>query len=320
MPGGMATGEARYDRVRVVLGERDSGVSAALEGAMAARGVRHMRTCDEAESLYDALDAEVADVVVFDYDLLGDEFTDVMQRIRRNGRGKNPFVVIIATVSDSAPEVVRRLIGAGVDDLIRKPVSIERLFESVGAFSHDRKPFFVSYNYVGPTRRAGHRALEPANQIIRVPNTLRARAVEQVSDEELDQIVSRAIKGLDEKQLESCGIEIDLLANRISQSLTGPANPDDADGVRSSLFRMESVAEDLRRRSKGTQFERIADLATMLIALTQRVRAHDPVSTVEVQLLVKLASAIRRALSVERHSVDVMREITQTIANFTKNH
>ena len=89
--------------------------------------------------------------------------------------------------------------------------------------------------------------------------------------------------------------------------------------MRAALFRMEQVAEELRRRSRGTQFERISDLATMLIALTQRVlRGQGTRPSVEVQILVKLASAIRRALSVERHSVDVMREITQTIANFTE--
>lgn len=321
MQGGTAAGDPRYERVRMVLGERDSSLSAEIGEAMAARGVSHLRTCREADNLFDALDAEIVDVLIYDYDLLGADFTDVMQRIRRNGRGKNPFVIIVATVNDTAPEIVQRLIGAGVDDVIRKPLSIERLFESVTTFSQDRKPFFVSYNYVGPTRRSGHRALEPANQIIRVPNTLRSRAVEHVSDEELERLVNTAIRGLDDKQLESCGIELDLLANRVAQNMgSGPAQEDLQD-IRGSLFRIEAVADDLRGRSKGTQFERIADLATMLIALTQRLlRAQDTVSSIEVQLLVKLAAAIRRALSVERHSVDVMREITQTIANFTKTH
>ena len=99
------------------------------------------------------------------------------------------------------------------------------------------------------------------------------------------------------------------------------ATHEDRQDVRGALFRIEAVADDLRRRSAGTQFERIGDLATMLIALAQRVlRAQEGVSTVEIQLLVKLSAAIRRALSVERHSVDVMREISQTIANFTKTN
>jgi DNA-binding response OmpR family regulator len=321
MGGGLAAGEPQFDRVRMVLGERDSGVLATIEKAMAARGLRRLRTCGTADALYEALDVEIADVLVFDYDLLGPDFSTVMQRIRRNGRGKNPFIVMIATISDSQPETVQRLIGSGVDDLIRKPFSIDRLFESVASFSQDRKPFFISYNYVGPTRRSGHRAVEPANQILRVPNTLRGRSIERVSDDELAQIVGKAVRSLDEKQFESCGIEIDQLATSISQNMGTGATHEDRQDVRGALFRIEAVADDLRRRSAGTQFERIGDLATMLIALTQRVlRAQDVVSMVELQLLVKLSAAIRRALSVERHSVDVMREITQTIANFTKTN
>ena len=129
------------------------------------------------------------------------------------------------------------------------------------------------------------------------------------------------MQSLDEKQLEACGIEIDVLADRVSDSLGTGTTHEDAQGVRGSLYRIEVVADELRRRSRGTQFERVSELATMVIALTQRVlRARGPAAMVEVQLLVKLSAAIRRALSVERHSIDVMREITKTIANFTRTH
>ncbi|HEY1719950.1 MAG TPA: response regulator [Magnetospirillaceae bacterium] len=305
----------------MILGERDPALSASIGKAMQARGVRQLQHCTEAENLFSTLDNEIVDVLIYDYDLLGNDFADVMQRIRRKGRGKNPFVIIVAMVSNAEPETVSRLIGAGVDDLVRKPFSIDRLFESVGTLSHERKPFFVSYNYVGPTRRTGHRALEPASQIIHVPNTARSRAIEGISDEELTKMVDRAIKGLDEKQLESCGIEIDMLATRVSQNLGSEVTQEDLQDVRGSLFRIEAVADDLRKRSKGTPFERISELATMVIAMTQRIlRAQNPASSIEVQLMVKLAAAIKRALSVERHSVDVMREITSMITNFTKSH
>lgn len=321
MAGGTLLSEAQYGRLKMILGERDAGLSASIGKAMQSKGVRQLHHCNEAEHLYRSLDQEIFDVLIYDYDLLGDDFADVMQRIRRKTRGKNPFVIIVAMVSNSAPETVSRLIGAGVDDLVRKPFSIDRLFDSVSNLSQERKPFFVSYNYVGPTRRTGHRALEPANQIIRVPNTVRSRAIDMVGDEELTKMVDNAIKSLDEKQLESCGIEIDALATRVSQNMGTGSTQEDMQDVRGSLFRIEVVADDLRKRSKGTPFERMSDLATMVIAMTQRIlRSQGDASMIEVQLLVKLSAAIKRALSVERHSVDVMREISATIANFTKSH
>jgi DNA-binding response OmpR family regulator len=279
------------------------------------------------DQLYGALDAEIVDVLMYDYDLLNKDFVDVMQRVRRKVHGKNPFLIIIATVRDSAFDTVRHLISAGVDDLIRKPVSIDRLFESLNTFTQKRKPFVVSYDYVGPTRRLGKRgaggaaAPSPA-QLIRVPNTLRSRAVEGVSDAELEQIVNTAVASIDDKRLESYGIEIDILARRVLEAYADPADGhEDVLEFKNGLRRIELIADDLRERCRGTSSERVGDLATMMIAISQRI-VNKPMgrATIEVQLLEKLAVAIRRAVSVERNSVRVMQEIAATIAKFSRTN
>jgi len=309
----------RYDRLRMVVGESNSANSSAIKDSLFTRGIRQVVTCNATDRLFEALDNEIVDLLLYDYDLLGNDFVDVMQGIRRKARGKNPFVIIVATVKDSAVETVRRLISAGVDDLIRKPVSVDRLFESFGNFSQKRKPFIVSYDYVGPTRRIGRRGDEYAGQLIRVPNTLRSRALEGVSDIDLQRMVDSAVASLDDKQLESCGIEIDILAKRVSEAYGVATNThEDEQDIKGALHRVEVVADDLRKRAKGTPSERVSDLATMLLAITQRIlKSPAGRAAVEVQLLSKLANAIRRALLVERNSVEVMQEIATTVANYT---
>jgi hypothetical protein len=139
---------------------------------------------------------------------------------------------------------------------------------------------------------------------------------------DLERIVESAVASLDDKQLDSCGIEIDILSRRVADSYGLPTNThEDEQDVRGALHRIEVVADDLRARSKGTANERVSDLATMLVAISQRVlRAPSGRAQVEVQLLAKLAAAIRRALLVERNSVMVMQEITSTIAKYTSQH
>jgi len=317
-----AVNQPRYDRLRLVVGESDTDISSGIKESLGARGIHRVATCTGTDHLFDALDSEIVDLLLYDYDLLGSDFVDVMQRIRRKARGKNPFVIIVATVRDSAVETVRRLISAGVDDLIRKPVSVDRLYDSLVNFSAKRKPFVVSYDYVGPTRRLGRRTEDAPSQLIRVPNTLRSRAIEGVSDVDLQRMVDSAVASLDEKQLDSCGIEIDILARRIADSYGLPTNThEDEQDIRGALHRVEVVADDLRSRARNTPLERVADLATMLIAISQRIlRASSGRAPVEVQLLAKLASAIRRALLVERNSVMVMQEIASTVARYTHNH
>jgi len=312
--------QPRYDRMRMVIGEANSANSSAIKDSLFARGIRQVVTCSGTDHLYDALDTEIVDLLLYDYDLLGNDFVEVMQRIRRKARGKNPFVIIVATVKDSAVETVRRLISAGVDDLIRKPVSVDRVFGSLNAFAVKRKPFTASYSYIGPTRRMTRRAGEAPSQLIRVPNTLRSRAIEGVSDAELEQMVSTAVAVLSDKRIESYGIELNLMCGRVAEIYAGAAEShEDQLEVRTTLNRMELVADDLRNNCRETPFSRVADLATMLIAISQRV-SRKPVgkALVEVQLLDKLALAIRRALSTERQSVNVMQEITSIVANYTR--
>lgn len=266
----------------------------------------------------EALGENLVDLLLYDYDLPGGDFVEVMQSIRRKAVGRNPFVIVIATVRDSAQETVRRLINSGIDDLIRKPMSIDRLFESIGKFTQTRKPFAVSYDYVGPTRRSAQRREEKPNELIQVPNTLRSRVVKGIGDSELQRLVDIAVMDLETKQLESCGTEIDILARRVAQSYEGAGAESE---VFANLRRLMVVGEDLYRRSNGTSSQQVARLATMLVALIHRILQYPAGhAKIEITLLGKLAAAIRRALSVEQTSIDVMKEIADTIAGFTLKH
>lgn len=318
----IANGAPRYDRVRLVMGDSDLASVAGIEGGFHQRGLRRTWQCSSLDHLYDTLDAEIVDVLMYDYDLLGDEYVDAMQRIRRSVRGRNPFLIIVATVRDSAFETVKRLMRAGVDDLIRKPISMDRVFGSLEGLAAKRKPFRVSYNYVGPTHRMRDRPAGLTPDVIRVPNTLRSRAIEGVSDEEIERTVATAVARLDEKRYEAYGSEISDLTARIAELHGATVKESTREGeqeLKSTLRQLESVADDLRERCRNSEFARVGDLATMLIAIAQRmVRKSATQAAVEVQLLEKLAQAIHRALSVERHSVNVMQEIASTVARFTR--
>ena len=310
----------RFDRLHFVLGQEGAEADSMSEH-LRAQGVKQISSCNgNADRLFDALDAEIVDLLVYDFDLLGDSFVDVMQNVRKKVRGRNPFVIILATAKVSAVETVRRLVNAGVDDMLRKPVTNERLFESVSKFMHRRKPFTVSYDYVGPNIAVEHRPQQTAsNPVIRVPNTMRSRAVEGVSEAELKHLVETAVANLEDKRLIACGAEIDFQAKLVVSSYESARNnPADIDKMRAALQRMIQVSDELRERCKGTQYERIGNLGTMVIALSQRLQRMTTFrTTVDIQLVVKLAEAIRGALATERDSVGVMRDIAATIANYT---
>jgi len=317
-------GPPKFDRLHFVLGQSDPGESAIAKDALNGRGIKHISESGASvERLFSALDSEIVDLIVCDVDMLRDRFVDVMQHIRKKARGMNPFVLIVAAVDDSRTETVRRLVKAGVDDLIRRPVTSQGLFESIDNLMESRKPFVVAHDYVGPTRRANGRGEGPGGTpLFETPNTMRSRAVDEVSEEELRQMVDAAVGDLRDKQLVAIGAQIDFVASKLAETYVAAQSAAERHAeVQAMLHKVAALGDDLRNRCRGTQFERIGDLASVMLALTQRIeRTSIGRSTTEVQLLVRLARAIHRALAVERQSVDVMSEIADTIAKFTGLH
>ena len=314
-------GTPRYDRLHFAVGHSDLGEAAIVRDSLRARGIQRVADCSGADRLFNALDAEIVDLIVFDVDLLRERFVDVMQMVRRKSRGLNPFTIIVATVDESSSEMMKRLAKAGVDDMIHRPVTGQRLLHSIASMMEPRKPFIVSHDYVGPSRRLDARSTRAgaADMMIRAPNTMRSRAIDNVSEEEIQRMVETAVAAMRDKQLLVCGTEIDALARILADRYGVIVQaPEKFEEVRGILRRLEMITDELRGRCRGTQFERIGDLAAMTLALTQRIHRSSPgQAKTEVQLVGKLAAAITRALSVERDSVGVMRDIADTIANFT---
>jgi CheY-like chemotaxis protein len=306
----------RYEDVRMLLGQGNAQHCARLQQSLQSRGMRNTAACSRTESLIAYLGQSAFDVLIYDQDLPGGDFLKTMQRIRRHELGKNPFMAVIATVEDSAPEKVKKAIDAGVDDVIRQPLSIDKLVERMALLIQARKPFVVSYDYVGPTRRTRSRPDQAEPKTIEIPNTLKSRVMDGKSDADLQALVDAATNRLDDHALDAIGFEIHRLAKRIGEHYDGEGSENDLHG---DLNRLIVVAAELRESSEGTASASVADLATMLVALAQRVRHAPPmVRITEVDLLIKLSEAIHRALSVERDSVDVMNEIAATIAAFTR--
>lgn len=69
----------------------------------------------------------------------------------------DPFTPIIAVLSEASPGTVRRGVDSGADDLLIHPWSEGYLDQRLQNIIHNRKPFVVTSDYVGPDRRSVRR-------------------------------------------------------------------------------------------------------------------------------------------------------------------
>lgn len=303
-----------YGDVRAVLCETNPALRSGLQAALFGKGLRELVICKDANVLATTLHEDLIDLVVCDVNLPGLDFCDMAQRLRQNAFGRNPFTMLIATLSDASVNEVRRMINAGVDRVLRKPVPMNVIMDHLDALVESRKPFVATEGYVGPTRRAAPRSDESWDELVPVPNTLRSKIVEKANDDRLQILVEEGWAKLEERKAFSSTASINRLINRI---LAHYDTNGSMSTLRTDLNRLVAVSRNLMRRSRGSA-DHIAGLASSLISVTVQI-AQSPQAPqrVHLQLLAKLGEVMKRMFSAKQDSIEVIQQIAETIERFS---
>jgi DNA-binding response OmpR family regulator len=310
----MAMRQNPYGDVRAVLCETNPALRSGLQAALYGKGLREVMVCKDVTSLATTLHDDLIDLVVCDVNLPGLDFCDMAQRLRQNAYGRNPFTLLIATLSDASVNEVRRMINAGVDRVLRKPVPMNVIMDHIDALVDARKPFVATEGYVGPTRRAAPRKDESWEELVPVPNTLRSKIVEKTNDDRLQMMVEEGWAKLEEMKAFSSTASINRLINRILAHYDGNGS---AETLRTDLNRLVAVSRNLMRRSRGSA-DHIVGLTSSLISVTVQI-AQSPQAPqrVHLQLLAKLGEVIRRTISAKQESIEVIQKIAETVERFS---
>jgi len=311
--------EVRFDTVSLALGEPNPYLRQALKLALAQRGLTRLTDCSSMEVVEQSLGSPLLDVLICDVELPGGDFCDTVHRMRHHRLGVNPFLLVIATTAKPESGLIRRVIDSGVDDLLLKPVSVEVVQDRMTNLARGRKPFVVTHDYIGPDRRKADRVGEGAGTpLIEVPNTLFSKAIEGKNPSDLQKMIDQATSSLNTHKMQRYSVQVSYLVRRILQN-NGLSEMGDifADDCRT----LQVVGEDLSRRLRGTVYAHVGELASTLTGLISRFNVPDFKPTdVDLELLGKLAQAIRRAFSAEQDSAALAQKISDTVSSFTRSH
>lgn len=311
--------DLRFESVNLALGEPNPHLRQSLKLALSARGLTKITDCHSMETVEQMLCSDVLDVMICDVEMQGGDFCDAIHRMRHHRLGRNPFVVVIGTTSLAQKQLVRRVIDCGVDDLLLKPLSVEMVLDRLSVLARARKPFVVTHDYIGPDRRKGLRTdEEQGTELIEVPNTLRGKTLDGVAVSDLQRAIDQSAARLNDHKMHRYSVQVGFLVKRITanrgKSEMGDIYADDCE-------RLLYVGEDLSRRLRGTGFGHVGELAATLTSLVGRFRPPGtPPSDVDIELLGKLALAIRRAFSPEQDNVAAAKQISDTISDFARGH
>lgn len=301
--------QERFDKVTVVIADPDHKARTIAKQTLIKAGFRKILTGHNLAFVKQSFDVEMPELLIAETNLPDGDFAEFVNDLRHHKIGNNPFLVVSALAANPTPELVKKVIQAGADDLLSKPFDVPTLMRRVGRLIHQRKPFVVTGDYVGPTRQAKSQKEANAEQFV-PPNTLKARALDEGSVDEVQAMVDAAIQSVNTKALESHADDINELVTIVTPRLsTGQVDAT----ARLCLDRLRYAAEDANRRLDGTQYNHVSELCQALLGIVNNIRNSGgaPASR-DVQLLPPVNKAIQLGFD-KNADVATARQITQAI-------
>lgn len=168
--------EIAYQGIEVAYFEPTAQMRAVLRNALLAVGFRQLHDCHSGDEVIQRLDNNTIDLLMVDIDSDTDGICRVVQQIREGHLGYDPFLAIMALTSNAVPDIIKRVLDIGCDDLITRPISPKWIAKRTANLVHSRKPFVVTSEYVGPDRGVENREDDDLPKID-VPNALRQKAL-----------------------------------------------------------------------------------------------------------------------------------------------
>jgi len=302
-------GQERFSEVTVVVADPDPRARTIAKKTLIQAGFRKILTGHSLAFVKESFDIEMPELLIAETELSDGDFSEFVSDIRHHKIGSNPFLVVSALTSNPTPDIVKKVIQAGADDLLSKPFTVDTLLRRVGRLVHERKPFVVTGDYVGPTRQAKSQKEAEAERF-NAPNTLKARALNEASRDDVRAMVDAAIAQVNNKALEAHAEDIDELITIVTPRLT--EGQIDAT-ARLCLDRLRYASEDANRRLGGTQYDHVSELCQTLLGVVNSIRnsASMP-ATKDVRLLDPLNKAIQLGFD-KNADIDTARQISQAI-------
>lgn len=241
---------------------------------------------------------EVMTQVPPDLLLIADDFdTDVfsaIKEIRGQKLGDNPFMLIAMLVDANRPQSLKQAIGTGVDDIIVKPLTPDRIQDRLRLVTFHHQPFIVTDDYMGPQRK--NMELTGRVRRIAVLNTM----LEKVNGREFDKTtLKQAVDGSLQQVLQA---KLDRKSFRLGEVCERLVNAFDTGNINEEVQHdMIMLADVLGEASQLAGKLRDPSLSGLCEQLSENVRGiadhYDDVSSSEIDLIRKVTSALKMAMN-----------------------
>jgi DNA-binding response OmpR family regulator len=283
--------------VRILFGDSAQKSRGLYRQAMIGAGYSNLREFDTLENFIDLVAVAQPDLILMDIGLPGGNVAQLVSDMRHGKLGINPYLPVILTTWEAEQSVVRRLMDAGADDLLIKPISTKGLLDRLEAVGLNRKPFVVTSDYIGPDRRRAEARRESNVPLFEVPNPMRAKLTgEAIDARAFQQAIMLMNEQINQQRLRASAFRIAFVTAQIVPLYKAQTMPDA--NTLTMLRDLIASVEDIKQRIAGTELAHVGQICDRLLEPAKQIyaRGEDFVFTMDWQksfdLLKSLGDAV----------------------------
>jgi DNA-binding NarL/FixJ family response regulator len=308
--------------VRILFGDSGQGTRVLYRQALMAAGYHDLREFDGLAGFADLIAVARPDLVFMDIAMPGADAVALVSDLR-HGRfgGINPYMPIILTTWDADERLVRRVVDAGADDLLVKPLSTRIILDRIETVALHRKPFVVTSDYIGPDRRKAVDRRGSSVPLIEVPNPLREKMLGRPIDAAaLQQAIMAANDGINRQRLHAAAFRIAFVAAQVVPRYKDGTPPDGA--TLALVADLIVSAEDIRLRVAGTEYSHVIQVCDRMLAQARPLAELDvdfaltPGWVKSLDLIKSLGDALLALFNPERDATALAGEVAAAVDRF----
>lgn len=245
-----------YGYVTVQIAVTDPVLLQAIRGTLYHLGCREVTYTASLQELEQTLGDRSCDLVFVQADIAPiKSVCGFLRSVRQGDIGNNPFLPLVSVTRTATPDQVKALAAVGIDDLLPYPWAENYIDVRLENLIHNRKPFVITSDYIGPDRRGKPRAGDTASAALsrEVPNPLKAKALERMSKETLATLVREHHTLLSTDRV----ARLAELVVRLCGELTAlhRAGQTESHMTQVCLEKLEAATRSILRRAAGTRYE-----------------------------------------------------------------
>ena len=288
----------------VVLLEENFDSRVLVKSALRGMGCTSVHECRNVEGVRRRFRYFQVDLLMLDLDVDFDAACQLIRDIRYQRLGFSWFVVIVGLTWRPMGDVIETALAAGMDDLVKKPLTNKILTERITNLIRNRKAFVAGPDYIGPKRAkgpGGEAAPVAHAPAVEVPNSLRRKVTGEgkAVDDSLE--TRRVIEEMNRKRLHSLTLELGALSGSLVARFKGA---EAVFGVDVELGRLAGLTAQITHLATYEIVKNLPKLASSMAAAMDAIMLATPPLPRQIELFHLHAQAIAAALRGDDGAVD----------------